>query len=177
MSRVKRRLETTDRSKPAAQRNYSQLHSRTNDEKADVAQRRQPVKKDTRHNLRSQSKPIMGDEKTTEEDSRDGVEGDNAADRAFTTAPPVARHESNTKGAIAGARKSVVSAKQAIGSDKQASGPISPTAGKPETAAPGSKLEPIRTKESVTLKHISGEKRLKNSETCPDQLSPTLPAA
>ena len=40
---------------------------------------------------------------------------------------------------------------------------------------PGSKLEPIKTKESVNLKNISIEKRLKNSETCPDQLSPTLP--
>lgn len=39
----------------------------------------------------------------------------------------------------------------------------------------GSKLEPIITKESVNLKVISEEKRLKSSETCPDQLTPTLP--
>ena len=38
----------------------------------------------------------------------------------------------------------------------------------------GSKLEPVTTKESVNLRNIT-EKRLKNSETCPEQLSPTLP--
>lgn len=42
---------------------------------------------------------------------------------------------------------------------------------------PGSKLEPIRTKESVTLKDVTLEKRLKSSETCPDQLTPSLPVA
>jgi len=39
----------------------------------------------------------------------------------------------------------------------------------------GSKLEPITSKEYVNLKNITLEKRLKNSETCPEQLSPTLP--
>ena len=39
----------------------------------------------------------------------------------------------------------------------------------------GSKLEPIMSKESVNLKNISIEKRLKNSETAPNELSPSLP--
>ena len=41
----------------------------------------------------------------------------------------------------------------------------------------GSKLEPKMTKDSINLKNMAVEKRLKNSETAPDELSPTLPAA
>lgn len=53
-----------DKVKPAGNRNFSQLHSRTNSEKE--AQRAGGVVE--KLNLRSQSKPTMG-EKTTEEDS------------------------------------------------------------------------------------------------------------
>ena len=41
-----------------------------------------------------------------------------------------------------------------------------------QNAGVGSKLEPIKTKDSLNLKNVPIEKRLKNSETCPDQLSP-----
>ena len=45
---------------------------------------------------------------------------------------------------------------------------------KPDNKA-GSKLEQRMTKDSMNLKNLTIEKRLKNSETAPDELSPGIP--
>ena len=64
VSRVKRKLEITDKIKAAPERNYSQLHSHTGDGKTSDNSNEVNGK----INFKSQSKPTMG-EKTTEEDS------------------------------------------------------------------------------------------------------------
>ena len=58
MSRVKRRLETQDTKRAAlGNRNFSQLHSRTNDDKRNFKGANNNIA--DKHNLRSQSKPAM----------------------------------------------------------------------------------------------------------------------